>query len=86
MTRQELQTALLKDGIREDVFSLFGGHPTERYVLSQDGQKWSVYYSERGNEVGKRVFDSEDAACRYLYEKLIRDRLARRNPPPTLQG
>lgn len=84
MNKNELEHILEEKGVRKDAYSLYGGHPSERYVLNQDGRKWSVYYSERGNEVGKQAFDNEDAACRHLCDKLLRDSLVRQRPPRPL--
>lgn len=75
MNRNDLQNILLQRGIREDVYTLYGGHPSERFVLSQEGQKWAVFYSERGEEVGRREFQSEEEACLYFLERLLQDPL-----------
>ena len=42
-------------------------------TLDQVGSRWSVYYSERGQRSGERIFDSEDEACRYLLNLLCND-------------
>lgn len=54
-------------------YSLKGGHPSESYVLSHSAAGWSVYYSERGHEKGKRAFRTELGACRYMLGQLLSD-------------
>lgn len=77
MNRNELKTRLLRAGVRPDSFSLDGGQPSEAYVLAQDGQRWRVYYSERGTESSVRHFDSEEAACEHFLERVLADRSTR---------
>ena len=49
------------------------GAQPETYVLSITPGGWTVYYSERGLESGRRDFDTEDAACEHLLGLLGRD-------------
>jgi hypothetical protein len=77
MTVFELEQELRRLRIRADAYSLVGGHPSEAYVLSFDGREWSVYYSERGAESGRRRFGSEDEACTHLLELLKKDSLTK---------
>jgi len=73
MDRKQLQRAAAREGIRDSAYSLDGGLPFERYVLSIVTGGWSVYYSERGERVGETFFDTEDEACSFLFDKLVRD-------------
>ena len=73
MNRTELHGVLRDRKISQLSYSLDGGLPNERYTLGQNGPKWSVYYSERGQKTAERVFDSEDLACRYLLNLLCND-------------
>lgn len=74
MTREDLSRLLVERNISPLAYSLGGGLPNERYVLSQEpGGRWSVYYSERGQKSGEHIFDTEDAACRYLLNLLVSD-------------
>ena len=70
--RQELTEILRREGINPDAYALDGGHDGERYVIDVRPGGWAVYYSERGLESGRRDFETEDEACRYLLA-LLRD-------------
>jgi len=55
-----------------------GGQPSDMTVLepADDGSgRWVVYYSERGRINDPVYFDTEDAACDFVYSRLIQ-------PPP----
>jgi hypothetical protein len=73
VNRSELVAAAQREGIRSAAFSLDGGLPPERYVLSLEEGGWSVYYSERGLRREESHFDTEDEACSYLLLRLIED-------------
>lgn len=73
MNRTELETTLRARNVSPLAYCLSRGFPNEKYTLDQAGKKWSVYYSERGQRSGERVFDSEDEACRYLLQLLTND-------------
>jgi len=79
MKRTELIEAIKKANIRDDAYSLDGGHPNEALVLSHEGSTWSVYYSERGLETSKKTFATEDDACDELLRRLLRDPDSRRS-------
>lgn len=73
MNRTDLELLLVERKVTPLAYSLGGGLPNERYVLDQEAKGWVVYYSERGQQSGKRVFDTEDEACRYLLKLLTND-------------
>lgn len=70
MTKYELKNLLFKEDVKPDSYSLEGDTPNEAYCLNRHGNIWEVYYSERGNKTGLKEFNSEDAACKHLYELL----------------
>ena len=72
VNKQDLKQVLEREGIRPDAFDLDGGHVSERYTLSESHGLWSVYYSERGLESGRRTCAVESDACEYLL-RLLRD-------------
>ncbi|MGH7144436.1 MAG: hypothetical protein ACRD22_05745 [Terriglobia bacterium] len=72
MTKIELLKLLKCEGFRADAYSLDGGVPEERYCLDYCHGIWSVYYSERGLQSGKREFSLESDACEFFL-KLIKD-------------
>ncbi len=73
MNRDRLRELAAAEHIREDAYSLEGGLPLERLVLSITEGGWAVYYSERGERVGLVNFQTEDEACSYSFEQLLRD-------------
>lgn len=73
MNRNGFVKQTLINHIRDDSFSLEGGLPGEKYVLEIVSGGWQVYYSERGLRVGVTRFESEDEACSYLLECLLKD-------------
>jgi hypothetical protein len=77
MTRDDFLENVRKALIRPDAFAL-NGPRDECHVLSGDANNWSVYYSERGLETGKRHFDSQSEALEYLLETLKSDPSATR--------
>lgn len=79
MNKAELKTQLEQAGVYAEAYSLDGGLPNERYVLSQEPNgRWDVYYSERGHKNGLRSFDSESAACQFFLDDILKDSTARR--------
>ena len=73
MNLTELKERLEQEGIDEDAYSLHGGTPSEKYVLSHDGPSWSVYFSERGPKTKVRAFPSESEACNELLRRILQD-------------
>jgi len=69
MTKLELQSVLIKKNIDTADYSLNGGLPNEAFCLNKVDGKWEVYYSERGNKTGLKIFDTEDGACQYFYDE-----------------
>lgn len=67
MNREELRKRLNDERIPRAEYSLDGGLPNEACCLAQNGNKWEIYYSERGKKTGLKVFASEEAACDYFY-------------------
>jgi hypothetical protein len=71
--RYELERVLKTAGVNPMSYSVWGDHRFENWVLAQlPHGRWSVYYCERGEETGTCYFPSEDAACRYLLDRLKR--------------
>jgi len=72
LNKIELQRKLDSEGIRSDAYSLNGGFPNEAFCLAKENGKWEIYYSERGNKSGLKIFDKEEEACQYFYDCLIK--------------
>jgi hypothetical protein len=57
---------------------LHGERADEALVMEGQGTAWVVYYAERGLRSGERSFESEDEACRFMLDRLLRDPTTRR--------
>ena len=72
MTVNELKNKLDEIGVPQDLYSIMiGGLPNERLCIVKE-EMWQVYYSERGQKVGQKVFETEEEAGEYFYEKMKR--------------
>lgn len=72
MTIDEMCTELDDLGISKDLYSILqGGTPNEKLCLVYENE-WKIYYSERGNKTGEKVFQSEEEACEVFLRKLKR--------------
>lgn len=71
MTKNDLQQELVKRNISADMYSLDGGLPNEGYCLNQGANGWEVYYSERGQKTGLKVFKTEAEAGDYFYYSFL---------------
>jgi len=71
MNKQQLKNRLIAENIRPDAYCLDGGLPSEKLCFNEVNDKWEIYYSERGEKTGLKVFDNEEKACQYFYDELI---------------
>jgi len=80
MNCSELKERLLREGVREDVYSLMGDSLLfDGFVLSQQGGEWVVYYrDERGSRSHVRAFATQEEACQDLLDRLLADPNTRR--------
>jgi|LFRM01.1.fsa_nt_gb hypothetical protein len=62
----------LNSKIPSDSYSLVGGLPNEALCINNNGKQWEVYYSERGNKTNLKIFNSENDACEYFYNSLLK--------------
>jgi hypothetical protein len=72
MKLHELESKLKSSNIRPDMYSLTGGLPNEAYCIGQQNGIWEVYYSERGSKTNLKTFQSEEEACLYFHNWLLR--------------
>ena len=71
MTILELEKKMKELGISEHRYSIMaGGLPNERLCITKEDQ-WQVYYSERGDKTGLKLFKTESEACDYFYELML---------------
>jgi hypothetical protein len=73
MKMAKLRERLRADGIRPDAYDLDNRSADEAYVLMHEHNKWVVFYSERGLRSSERVFETEEEACRDLYDRIQND-------------
>ena len=73
MNSNDLEQILEDEGFIKSTYSLTGGRHQDAYCLIFENGVWSVYYSERGEEIDKTSFDSESAACEFFLEKMRAD-------------
>ena len=87
MNRTQLRKLLTQEQVDPAAYGLDGaqGLPVaereERYFLEEAPDGWSVYYWDRGLRSGEQGFTSEDMACRYLLDLLLRDTTTRHSKP-----
>lgn len=67
MKKYDLKKCLENEGVSKSLYCLDGGLPNEKVCLDYEGNKWVVYYSERGCRTGLETFENEDDACIYIY-------------------
>lgn len=74
MNQSELVEKLSSAGVSDDDY-LIGGSFDERVCLVRDDAtgKWQVFNFDRGSRGELRTFENEDAACQYLYARMIED-------------
>lgn len=78
MNREEFLAAVAREGIRPATYSLDGGMPAEKYVVSREGDEdWAVYYSERGIRRDENRFSTEGEALDLLLIWLVEDNTTR---------
>lgn len=80
MNREQLEKELDANEVDPAAYYFGNGFPNEAYVLTQERNgKWSVYASERGARAGNRTFDTEDEACSFFLDLVLRDPTTRRH-------
>ena len=70
MNKTELKKVLDELGINPMYYSLDGELKESSLVLFNYYGNWRTYYLERGQEVCKQIFLTEEDACNYMYEEL----------------
>jgi len=71
MNKEEFIKAAKKKHIPFFYFNLDEtGRDDERFNLVREGEKWNVYYSERGVKTTNKYFDSESEALEYMLSEL----------------
>lgn len=71
MDKKEFVKIMKKLHIPIELYNIDGkGRDDERFCLVKDGEKWNVYYSERGYKTTNKYFDTESEALEYMCKEL----------------
>ena len=77
MKRDDLAALFQRMNVNPDAVCIFGVPDDEQYVLSRRRfrlrTRYVAYYSERGNRNNERAFKTEEEACDYFAERVLRD-------------
>ena len=73
MNREELRGQLDGAKINPETYDLDGKYCEECLRLERAIDGWVVYYVERGLRTNEHHFNSEDEACKYMADRLLRD-------------
>jgi len=80
MDTKELRKILEREGVNPSVYSINYPGINDVYVIKQEplrledrweGYVWVVFYTERGCEINKKSYESEDAACRDILGRIL---------------
>ena len=73
MKREELECKLKGIGVYDNAYSLYGIEYPDATNLKKLKHKWLVYdMDERGNRYEEGKFNTEDEACDFIYQKMVR--------------
>lgn len=69
----ELKDKLQTMGVSSSTYSINSAeYPNEAYSIFWNGSEWEVYYSERGQKRGLKMFVNEADACEYFVKLITR--------------
>lgn len=78
MTVGQLSKVLYDLGVPPDIYRLDGSHYELAHVLAQEGDRWVVFLSERGEQSDRVEFESEYDACVHLLGRVAQELIERR--------
>ena len=76
MNTHDVKVELENNKIDPRAYSIYGETDLsgdEQYVLNKSWDNWVVYYLERGERNNQKMFSSEDEACRYFLEMILKE-------------
>lgn len=68
----QLEQRLAAEGFRQGSYVMHGSDRNDTYNIEQQGPKFVVYYTERGNRSEQHEFPSEADACEYFLDLMMR--------------
>lgn len=70
MNKKMLKYILMKNNVPEWYYNIDGyGETDQRVCLKEDGNRWKVYFTERGEELDISYYNSENEACKEILER-----------------
>lgn len=78
LDRESLRLRLAAENIDLRAVELDGGFADEALVLERRAIGWAVYYAERGLRSDERLFATEQDACAFVLDRVLRDPSVRR--------
>jgi hypothetical protein len=69
MNKQKLKRELERLNVDKRLYSLDGELKPDAIIMYNSYNQWEVFYlDERGGRNDKKIFDSEEKACNYVYK------------------
>jgi hypothetical protein len=72
MNIRELKKILRENKIPRGQYTFNKDYDDMTFCLNSTSEGWEVYYCERGSKFGLQKFITEDGACQYLANELMR--------------
>lgn len=70
MNRELLRETLRRNNIPDHYYNIDEkGETDQRVCMKKEGDRWKVYFSERGEENSEEFFDTEPEACRGVLKR-----------------
>lgn len=70
MNRELLRKTLRRNNIPDHYYNIDEkGETDQRVCMKKEGDRWKVYFSERGEEIFEDFFDTEPEACRGVLKR-----------------
>lgn len=70
MNRELLRKTLRRNNIPDHYYNIDeNGNTDQRVCMKKVGDRWKVYFSERGEELSEEFFDTEPEACRGVLKR-----------------
>lgn len=71
MNKKDFKKSTRKLHIPDFLYNIDGtGRDDERFCLVRAGERWNVYYSERGKKTTDKYFDTESDGLEYILSEL----------------
>jgi hypothetical protein len=70
---QELEQRLFEEGCNSSLYAIGArGGASDAFCLAHDGEKWCIYYTERGQDDAPIfVSNDENDVCQFFFQKIM---------------